>query len=69
MYFTFFYVHVYMICICILIKICSIKFSDDVPCPYTGDFRCAYNGYCIRNYHVCDGYEHCLDGSDEGMNC
>ena len=41
----------------------------DTPCRYAGDFRCEYNGYCIRAYDVCDGYEHCLDGSDEGMNC
>ena len=44
-------------------------YVDDIPCPYADDFRCAYNGYCIRGYGVCDGYEHCLDGSDEGMNC
>ena len=53
----------------IKIFIVYINSLDDMPCPYAGDFRCAYNGYCIRGYDVCDGYEHCLDGSDEGMNC
>ena len=46
-----------------------VKFIDDIPCPYAGDFRCAYNGYCTRAIHVCDGDEDCVDGSDEGLNC
>jgi len=40
-----------------------------MPCPYAGDFRCAINGGCIRADDVCDVTEHCLDGSDEGLNC
>ena len=42
---------------------------DDYPCPYYGGFRCTYGGSCIRGEYVCNGYENCLDGSDEGMNC
>ena len=42
---------------------------DDTPCPYNDDFRCAINGGCIRADDVCDVTEHCLDGSDEGLNC
>ena len=52
-----------------VMHICTYIVLDDKPCPYAGDFRCAYNGYCIRGSQVCDGREHCLDGSDEGMNC
>ena len=43
--------------------------TDGIPCPYDGDFRCFDNGGCVRATDVCDGYEECLDGSDEGMNC
>jgi len=57
--------YMYFICIKMLFKL----FSDDIPCPYAGDFRCAHNGVCIRATLVCNGYENCLDGSDEGMNC
>ena len=52
-----------------LIITCLWDYVDDYPCPYNGDFRCTYGGNCIRGHEVCDGDEHCLDGSDEGMNC
>jgi len=42
---------------------------EDISCPYNDDFRCAINGGCIRADDVCDVTEHCLDGSDEGLNC
>ena len=42
---------------------------DNIPCPYKDDFRCTYDGYCIRDNDVCDRYEDCMDGADEGMNC
>ena len=48
---------------------CNFIFIDDYLCPHAGDFRCHYGGSCIRGDNVCDGTEHCLDGSDEGMNC
>ena len=48
---------------------CLYVQSDNIPCPYNGDFRCAYGGGCVRGYDVCDGNEECPDGSDEGLNC
>ncbi|XP_065210586.1 uncharacterized protein loaf isoform X2 [Planococcus citri] len=33
------------------------------------DFRCAYKNHCISKDLICDGLNHCLDGSDETLPC
>ena len=48
---------------------CKDKSDEDITlcrtwqCP-TRHWKCA-NGACINYNNVCDGYPHCLDGSDE----
>lgn len=32
------------------------------------DFRCQGNGFCIHPELLCDGVNHCSDGSDESVN-
>lgn len=33
------------------------------------DFRCSYKNHCISRDLICDGLNHCLDGSDETLPC
>ncbi len=41
--------------------------SDPVLCP-DATFTCL-NGECIQSVHMCDGFSHCSDGSDEDGGC
>lgn len=34
-------------------------------CCNPGDFQCTSNHVCIPNAFMCDGWDHCADGSDE----
>jgi len=33
------------------------------------EFKCSTLGTCLSYSQVCDGVQHCLDGSDEKGNC
>jgi len=43
-------------------------YSDNRLCLADNDFRCESSGACINQAKICDGVEHCSDGSDE-TNC
>ncbi|XP_030835681.1 cadherin-23 isoform X4 [Strongylocentrotus purpuratus] len=47
-------------------------FSDETSCPLpcqNGMFQCTSILQCISSLLVCDGTNHCNDGSDEGLVC
>jgi len=37
-------------------------------CSVPGDMKCDNDGTCVHSDMVCDGVNHCSDGSDES-NC
>ncbi|XP_063969437.1 uncharacterized protein LOC129282010 isoform X3 [Lytechinus pictus] len=46
--------------------------SDETSCPFpcqSGMFQCTSILRCISSLLVCDGINHCQDGSDEGQVC
>ena len=49
------------------VYVCNYYAANSTPCPYNGDFRC-HASRCIRSTDVCNGYNNCVDGSDE-INC
>lgn len=44
---------------------CIIVAATVAPLPCHGKFRCNSTRLCIHLNRVCDGTEHCPDGSDE----
>lgn len=46
----------------------SNNFTFQTDC-LTHEFRCAGENVCLPYTEVCDGIDHCFDGSDEGGHC
>lgn len=40
-----------------------------VNCDYPDGWKCDNNTKCIELSLLCDGKDHCADGTDEGLLC